>query len=234
MALLAGLRGAARSEAAERPAASGAERFQPRLERALDRWCRWLAGYVQRVPDTEYYTMVPRLLTGPAYRDVAGNQFAAAAAGYWLRRAKLDQSTARPLRGLIRLAIDSHVAVHGVDRPDVMKWGATFSPSDNWHADLFAGTSGILMLAGLPAAERERLRAILAWEADWQVKAGVSAESRSLPGLWPRSSVGESNALPDAKRTVAINLGDAATSVAGGSRRIKLEAQTAAVVGAGQ
>jgi len=167
------------------------------------------------VPGTDLYTLTPRLNTGPAYRDVAGNQFAAAAAGYWLARAKPQPEVARPLQGLIRLALGSHVAVHAIDRPGVPRWGAGHSPADDWHADLFAATSGMLMLPGLASPQREQLLAILAWEADKQVEYGISAKWRSMPGRWPAGSVGESNAwstallqaarlaLPDSPRQAA-------------------------------
>ncbi len=64
---------------------------------------------------------------GYPYRNVAGNQFAAAAAAYWLAR-------------------------------QVFEWGArgNFWGNDDWHADLFAGTLGLLMLPGLAPAEHER------------------------------------------------------------------------------
>lgn len=173
---------------------SHAALLRARLELALDRWCRWLAEYVQPVPGTELYTLTPKLKTGPAYRDVAGNQFAAAAAGYWLAHTQPSPQVARPLRGLIRLALGSHVAVHTIDRPEVPRWGASFSPADNWHADLFAATSGMLMAGGVAGPDRDALQTILAWEADKQVEYGISAKSRSLPGRWPAGSVGESNA----------------------------------------
>ncbi len=166
-----------------------------RLERALDDWARWLSGYLYQVPGTDLYTLNPTLGTGNnPYRDIAGNQFAAAAAAYWLDRAKPDEETARPLRGLIKLTLGTHVAVKTIDRPDIQKWGAGYSGADNWHADLFAGTSGMLMLDGLPPREREQLLRILAWEADKQVEYGISKESRTLPGRSPQHSVGESNA----------------------------------------
>ena len=179
---------------AQRPSAAPARLLRARLERSLDQWCRWLSGYLQPVPGTDLYTLNPKLKTGPGYRDVAGNQFAAAAAGYWLAHAKPDPQVARPLRGLIKFALGSHVAVHTIDRPEVPKWGAGYSAADDWHADLFAATSGMLMPAGLPASEREQLRAILAWEADKQVEYGISPKWRSMPGRWPAGSVGESNA----------------------------------------
>ena len=171
------------------------EPLRARLEQALERWCRWLSGYVRPLPDSDLYSLTPQAGTGPnRYRDVAGNQFAAAAAGYWLARAKPDAQTARPLYGLIKLALGSHVAVGAINRPDVPKWGATHSTADNWHADLFAASAGMLMPGALAPDEEAQLRTILAWEADKQVEYGVSAESRSLPGRWPAGSVGESNA----------------------------------------
>ncbi len=58
----------------------------------LDRWCRWLSGYVRPVPGTDLYTISPKLKqAGHPYRNVAGNQFAAAAAAYWLARAKPEE-----------------------------------------------------------------------------------------------------------------------------------------------
>ncbi len=195
---------------------SSNEELPERLERALDRWCRWLAGYLRQVPGTDLYTLVPKLNTNRnSYRDVAGNQFAAAAAGYWLRRAEPEEQIARPLRGLIKLSLASHVAVAAVERPEVPKWGAGHSSADNWHADLFAATSGMLMLDGLPAEQRDWLLAILAWEADKQVEYGIRRESHSLPGRWPQHSIGEANAwstallqaarlaLPDSERQPA-------------------------------
>lgn len=171
------------------------QKLKDRLERALGDWAGWLSGYLYRVPGTDLYTLNPTLGTGNnPYRDIAGNQFAAAAAAYWLQRSKPDEDTARPLRGLIKLALGTHVAINAVDRPDIQKWGAGYSSADNWHADLFAGTSGMLMLDGLPPKEREQLLRILAWEADKQVEYGVSRESRTLPGRSPQHSVGESNA----------------------------------------
>lgn len=187
-----------------------------RLEGSLDRWCRWLAGYLRPIPDTDYYTMTPYPNTGyNRYRDVAGNQFAAAAAAYWLARAEPVEELAQPLRGLIRLSLDSHIAIGQLDRPESLKWGAGHSFADNWHADLFAGTSGMLMQEGLPAEDRQKLLAILAWEADKQVEFGISRQHNSLPGRWPDHSVGEANswscavlqaarhALPDAPHQAA-------------------------------
>lgn len=168
--------------------------LRQRLERALDHWCRWLSGYLYQVPGTELYTLNPTLGTGAAYRAIAGNQFAAAAAAYWLHHARPDEATARPLRGLIRLALGTHVAVKAIDRPDVQPWGATYSFSDDWHADLFAGTAGMLMRGALPADQMAQLRAILSWEADKQVEYGIRPKWRSMPGRSPASSVGESNA----------------------------------------
>jgi hypothetical protein len=170
------------------------EQLRTRLERALDKWCRWLAAYVKPVSGTELYTLTPKLNTGPFYRDVAGNQFAAAAAAFWLARAKPDPKVARPLQGLIKLALGSHVAVRAVDHPGVPRWGASHSDADNWHADLFAATSGMLMLPGLTPPEREQLLTILAWEADKQVEYGINPKWGSMPGRWPAGSVGESNA----------------------------------------
>jgi hypothetical protein len=171
------------------------QQLQKRLERVLDHWCRWLAGYVRPVLGTDLYTISPKMKqTGHPYRNVAGNQFAAAAAAYWLARAKPDESVARPLRGLVKLSLVSHMAVPPIEHPMVLKWGArgNFWGGDDWHADLFAGTSGMLMLPGLPPAEREQLLKILAWEADWQIEVGVG-KGRTLPRLGG-SSVGESNA----------------------------------------
>ncbi len=187
-----------------------AEALQARLEQALERWCLWLSEYLRPVPGTDLYTLSPVSKTGPnSYRDVAGNQFAAAAAAYWLARSNPDLQTARPLRGLIQLALGSHVAVKTVDRPDVPKWGASHSAADNWHADLFAATAGMLMPGALPDEQQKQLLTILAWEADKQVEYGISAKSRSLPGLWPAGSVGESNAWSTALIQAArVNLPD--------------------------
>ncbi len=171
------------------------QELQQRTERVLDRWCRWLSGYVRPVPGTDLYTISPNLIhCGHPYRNVAGNQFAAAAASYWLARGKPDEPAARPLRGLVKLSLVSHVAVPPIEHPMVLKWGArgNFWGGDDWHADLFAGISGMLMLPGLPPEEREQLLKILAWEADWQIEVGVG-KGRTLPRLGG-SSVGESNA----------------------------------------
>lgn len=198
------------------PPSAVAQELQQRIQRVLDRWCRWLSSYVRPVPGTDLYTISPNLKqTGHPYRNVAGNQFAAAAAAYWLARAQPGESVARPLRGLVKLSLVSHMAVPPVEHPMVLKWGAKGNVwgGDDWHADLFAGTSGMLMLPGLPPAEREPLLKILAWEADWQIEAGVG-KGRTLPRLGG-SSVGESNAwsttliqaarvaLPDSERQSA-------------------------------
>ena len=177
------------------PASQPTAQLRERLDRALDQWCRWLAGYLYQVPGTDLYTMNPTLGTGHnPYRDVAGNTFAAAAAGYWLKRANPDEEVARPLRGLIKLALGTHVAVKAVDRPDIQKWGATLSFADDWHADLFAVAEGMLLIDALPPEQLEQLRAILAWEADKQVEYGISKKWGSWPGLWPETSHGEANA----------------------------------------
>jgi hypothetical protein len=192
---------AAAAAAAERPAprrnppSAVAQELQQRIERVLDRWCRWLSGYVRPVPDTDLYTISPKLKqAGHPYRNVAGNQFAAAAAAYWLARAKPDEPVARPLRGLVKLSLVSHTAVPPVEHPLVFKWGArgNFWGHDDWHADLFAGTSGLLMLPGLAPTERDQLLKILAWEADFDVGVVVGT-TYTLPQLGG-SSKGESNA----------------------------------------
>ena len=145
-----------------------------RLETALDHWCRWLAKNVEPVPGTDLYTFHPTL---GGYRAVAGNQFAAAAAAYWLGRNDPEEEVARPLRGLIKLALGSHIAVKTVDMPErILPWGATYSGSDNWHADLFSGTSGMLMLGELPPEQRRQLLRILEWEADWQIECGFEGK----------------------------------------------------------
>jgi len=168
------------------------EFLRARLQRALDRWCRWLAGNLDPVPGTDLYTFHPTL---KGYRAVAGNQFAAAAAGYWLARTKPDEKISRPLGGLIKLALGTHMAVKSVDRPDIiLPWGATYSAADNWHADLFAGTSGMLMLGGLPPQQRRGLLAILAWEADQQIAYGFGGKNFHVTPRLGGSSVGESNA----------------------------------------
>ncbi|MHC4441974.1 MAG: hypothetical protein ACYTBZ_01280 [Planctomycetota bacterium] len=178
--------------------------LRDRLERALDSWCHWLAGYLYRIPGTDLYTLNPTLGTGRnPYRDVAGNQFAAAAAGYWLKRAQADEEIARPLRGLIKLALGTHIAVNTIDRPDIQKWGATLSHADDWHADLFAAAGGMLMIDRLPPQQGEQMRAILAWEADKQVEYGISKKWRTWPGRWPEHSCGESNAWSAALLQVA-------------------------------
>ncbi|MBN1488741.1 MAG: hypothetical protein JXA69_02395 [Phycisphaerae bacterium] len=181
--------------AAEAADTSPGEQLRTRLEQALDQWCRWLSGYLYEIPGTDLYTLNPTLGTGAnPYRDVAGNQFAAAAAGYWLSRANPPEEIARPLRGLIKLALGTHIAVNTIDRPDIQKWGASLSNADDWHADLFVVAQGMLMLDGLPPEQREQLRAMLAWEADKQTEYGISKKWRTWPGRWPAHSCGESNA----------------------------------------
>jgi len=166
--------------------------LRARIERALDRWCRWLADNLDPVPGTDLYTFHPTL---EGYRAVAGNQFAAAAAGYWLARTEPGDQITRRLRGLIKLALGTHVAVKSVDRPDIiLPWGATYSPADNWHADLFAGTSGMLMLEGLPPEQHNALLAILAWEADQQIEFGFGRKNFHVTPQLGGRSVGESNA----------------------------------------
>jgi len=191
---------ASRSEAAPQKlpqgdAAPAGVAWRYRLERALDSWCRWLARDLHNIPGTDLYTMNPTLGTGNnPYRDVAGNTFAAAAAGYWLARTNPEEEVARPLRGLIKLMLGTHVAVQTIDRPDIQKWGATLSHADDWHADLFTVALGMLALDGLEDEQRDQLRAILAWEADKQVEYGISKKWRTWPGHWPDHSCGESNA----------------------------------------
>jgi len=201
IALAALLAAATRPAAADRPAAGRDppsavhQELQQRIERVLDRWCRWLSGYVRPVPGTDLYTISPKLKqAGHPYRNVAGNQFAAAAAAYWLARTKPDEPVARPLRGLVKLSRVSHMAVPPLAHPMVLKWGAKGNSwgNDDWHADLFAGTSGMLMLPGLPATEREQLLKILAWEANCDLEVAVGTKW-TLPRLGG-SSVGESNA----------------------------------------
>ena len=166
-----------------------------RIEQALDRWCRWLAGYVRPVPGTGYYTMTPHPNSGVnRYRDVAGSQFVAAAAGYWLARTCASEDVVKPLRGLIQLSLDSHIAIGKLDRPEGPRWGAGHSPADNCHADVFAANSGMLMFDALSPEPRRQLLTILAWEADKQVEYGISKEHNSMPGHWPQESVGEANA----------------------------------------
>ncbi len=163
--------------------------------RALGNWCRWLSSYLYQIPGTDLYTMNPTLGTGAVpYRDVAGNQFAAAAAGYWLKRAQPDEEVARPLRGLIRLALGTHVSVNAIDRPDIQKWGATLSFADDWNGDLLAAVHGMLLSDALPSDQHEQLLKILAWEADKRVEYGISKKFGSWPGLYPAPSVAESNA----------------------------------------
>lgn len=207
--LVLGMLGAGGRAKAESASPATDELLRGRIEQALDRWCRWLAGYLRPVPGTDYYTMTPHAGSGGnQYRDVAGNQFAAAAAGYWLSQADPPAEVAGPLRGLMELSLDSHIAIARLNRPEGPRWGAGHSYADNWHADLFAGTSGMLMHGALPPEARGRLLAILAWEADKQVEYGISREHRSMPGLSPQGSVGESNAwscalLQTARRALA-------------------------------
>jgi len=220
--LLGVLLAAVPAVAADRPApdrnppSAVAEELEQRTERVLDRWCRWLSGYVRPVPGTDLYTISPKLeQAGHPYRNVAGNQFAAAAAAYWLARANPDEAVARPLRGLVKLSLAGHVAVPPIKHPMVLKWGArgNFWGGDDWHADLFAGTSGMLMLPGLAPAGREQLLKILAWEADWQIEVGIG-KGRTLPRLGG-SSVGESNAWSTALIQAArVALSDSARQTA--------------------
>ncbi len=176
-------------------AGSSGPDFQQRLEKALDSWCRWLSGYLYQIPGTDLYTLNPTLGTGNnPYRDVAGNTFAAAAAGYWLKRANPPEDVARPLRGLIKLVLGTHIAINTVDRPDIQKWGATLSMADDWHADLFAVAEAMLLIDSLPPDQREQMLKILTWEADKQVEYGISKKWRTWPGIWPEHSCGESNA----------------------------------------
>ena len=191
--LLAGVAFAGDAAAPPDASATCARPRPPRAARtALDRWCRWLSRNLEPIPGTDLYTFNPTL---EGYRDVAGNQFAAAAAGYWLARTKPEEEIARPLRGLIKLALGTHVAVKTVDMPErILPWGATYSGSDDWHADLFAGTSGMLMPDGLPPEQQEQLLKILAWEADWQVECGFGGKRFHLVPQLGGNSVGESNA----------------------------------------
>ncbi|HSW47426.1 MAG TPA: hypothetical protein VLM89_17820 [Phycisphaerae bacterium] len=178
------------AQAADSPA------FRPRIEKALDQWCRWLSGNLYKIPGTDLYTLNPTRGTGNnPYRDVAGNQFAAAAAGYWLARHEVDEKTAEPLRGLIRLCLGTHVAVGTIDRPDVSRWGASLTFSDDWHADLFACAQAMLLLPdALPPEQRKQMEMILQWEADKQVEYGISKDRRTWPARSPDHSCGESNA----------------------------------------
>ncbi len=176
-------------------AASDPIDLQPRLDRALDAWCTWLAGYLYNIPGTDLYTMNPTLGTGAnPYRDVAGNTFAAAAAQYWLGRHNPPESVARPLRGLVKLTLGTHVAVKAVNRPDIQMWGASLSHADDWHADLFTVAMGMLMDKGLPPDQREQIAKIIKWEADKQVEYGIDKKWRTWPGIYPDHSCGESNA----------------------------------------
>lgn len=169
--------------------------WRPRLEEALGKWCRALAEGLYQIPGTDLYTLNPTLGTGRnPYRDVAGNQFAAAVAAYWLGRAEPEEEVAVPLRGLIKLALGTHVAVGAIDRPDIQKWGATLSHADDWHADLFAAAQGMLMPGGITDEQHDQLMKILAWEADKQVEYGISKKWRTWPGRTPDHSCGESNA----------------------------------------
>lgn len=179
--------------------------LRARVGQALDRWCRWLSEYAYQVPGTDLYTLNPTMGTGRGpYRDVAGNAFAAAAAGYWLHRHDVDAKTAAPLRGLIKLSLGTHVAVKTVDRPDCSKWGATQSFADDWHADLFAAAQGMLMLPhGVKGEFRDQVAAIVKWEADKQVEFGIDKKRRTWPGRWPDTSCGESNSWSAALLQVA-------------------------------
>jgi hypothetical protein len=175
--------------------ASPADDWRARTEKALDRWCRWLSGYLYQIPGTDLYTLNPTAGTGAnPYRDCAGNDFAAGAAAYWMKRAHPEENVARPLRGLIKLVLGSHVAIKAVNRPDVRFWGSTCSYADNWHACLHVVVLSMLAMDALPAEQREQLRTMLAWEADHRAKLGISKEGGSIPALMPQGSCGESNA----------------------------------------
>ncbi len=176
-------------------AASPADDWRPRIEKALDRWARWLSGYAYQIPGTDLYTLNPTAGTGAnPYRDCAGNDFAAAAAAYWMKRANPDEATARPLRGLIKFVLGSHVAIKAVDRPDVRLWGSECSFSDNWHACLHVVVLSMLAMDTLDPELQQQLQKILKWEADHRAKLGISKEGNSIPGLMPKVSHGESNA----------------------------------------
>ncbi len=179
----------------EATSSSFQESLKKRLACCLDDWCHWLTGYLWQVPGADALcTMNPTLGTGRnPYRDVAGNQFAAAAAAYWLCINEPSSSEKKILEGLIRLALGTHLAAKQIDRPDIQKWGASYSSADNWHACLFSVTHAILQ----PAANddfSEKRDAIYRWEADHLAEYGISKNYRSWPGLWPESSCGESNA----------------------------------------
>ena len=149
--------------------------LRQRLERALDRWSRWLSSYLYQVPGTDLYTLNPTLGGGAnPYRAVAGNPFAAAAAAYWMPRAHPDAQIARPLRGLMKLVLGTHVAINAIDRPDIDKWGAGYPGGDSGHAAVFAVALGMLALDALPAAEQGQLRTILAWEGDKQTASALA------------------------------------------------------------
>lgn len=178
-----------------------------RIEKALDRWCRWMAGYLYNVPGTDLYTLNPTLGTGAnPYRDIAGNDYAAAAVAYWLKRTNPDEAVARPLRGLIKLALGTHVAVKTIDRPDFRLWGSTRSAADDWHACLHVAALGMLAMDALPPEQQEQLRTMIRWEADHRAKFGISKAGRSLPGRSPEHSCGESNAWTAAVLQVARTL----------------------------
>lgn len=194
-AVQAGLLYGGQIAATEMTSSSRIESLKYRLERCLYDWCHWLADYLWHVPGTDSLcTMNPTLGTGNnPYRDVAGNQFAAATAAYWLSMNDVSDDVRYSLEGLIRLALGTHLAVKQIDRPDIQKWGAGYSAADDWHACLFAATHAILQPQTEDDFSRER-DSIFRWEADRISQYGISKQYRSRPGHWPEGSCGESNA----------------------------------------
>lgn len=201
----------ATGRAAQPATASPAGDLRPRLEKGLDQWCRWLSGYLYQIPGTDLYSLNPTFGTGNnPYRDIAGNCFAAAAGYYWIEHAKPSEDLARPIRGLMKLVLGSHMAIRTIDRPDVVPWGATYTMSDDWHACLHVVVMTMLTLDGLPDVEKEQLRKILKWEADKRTEYGISKRGNSMPAVMPGGSHGEANAWTDTLMQLArINLKDA-------------------------
>jgi hypothetical protein len=182
-----------------------------RLWKALDAWCRGLSGALFPMGGG-FHSLTPVPETGEvAYDAVAADQFAAAAAGYWLARAEgVPEEMAAPLRGLIRFALASHVSVQEGRLPDGTVWGATAKHrSNNWHAPLFPAATGLLLQGALEEEQQNHLRRIIEWEADYHTQNPPGMEckppihGRKWPGRNPAHSCGESLAWTTALLQVA-------------------------------
>lgn len=181
-----------------------------RLWRALEIWCCGLGTSLHPAGEG-LRSLTPLPSRGEiAYDAVAADQFAAAASGYWLRRANASDSISTPLRELIRFALVSHVAVQDRPLPDGAVWGATAKPSNNdWHAPLFPAATGILLEGALSRKEEAWLRQTIEWEAGFHVQNPPDMEGkpplfgRKSPGRHPAHSCGESLAWTAALLQVA-------------------------------